>query len=120
MAKYNEILKLKDMLDKAKIPYQSFTDDCFNVKDKLNTVPKSVFDSLKNHYPAYQLRLNENIDVIEHWGSYGNEDDLLEIMGALTEEEYKDDSVLGHLTAEEVFKRFKYCYENNTSVYKEQ
>ena len=50
---------------------------------------------------------------------YGNENDLLEIMGGLTEEELKYDSVLGNLTAEEVFKRFKYCYENNTSIYEE-
>lgn len=28
--------------------------------------------------------------------------------------------VLGHLTAEEVFKRFKYCWEHQTSVYKEE
>ena len=40
-------------------------------------------------------------------------------MGALTEEEMKNDDVLGFLTAEEVFKRFKYCYENNTNVYVE-
>lgn len=36
----------------------------------------------------------------------------------LTEEERETDSVLGNLTAEEVFKRFKYCYENDTAVYK--
>lgn len=120
MAKYNEILKLKDMLDEAKIPYQSFTDDFFKVKDKLDTAPLCVVDLLRKQYPAYQLRLNKDIDVIEHWGSYGNEEDLLEIMGALTEEEHEHDSVLGHLTAEEVFKRFKYCCENNTSIYKEQ
>ena len=41
-------------------------------------------------------------------------------MGGLTEEENEDYySVLGWLTAEEVFKRFKYCYENNTDKYKD-
>lgn len=41
-------------------------------------------------------------------------------MGGLTEEEMEYDSVLGYLTAEEVFKRFKYCWEHQTSVYKEE
>lgn len=31
--KYTEISKLKEMLDEANIPYQSFTDDFFHVKD---------------------------------------------------------------------------------------
>lgn len=30
------------------------------------------------------------------------------------------DDVLGYLTAEEVFKRFKYCYKHNTSVYRKE
>lgn len=113
--KYTAILKLKEMLDKAKIPYQSFTDDFFHVKDYVYEKPWYA-----SHYPAYQLRLNKEIDVIQHFGSYGESEDLLEIMGALTEEEREDDSVLGCLTAEEVFKRFKYCYEHNTTIYKEE
>ena len=36
------------------------------------------------------------------------------------EKEEEDDSVLGYLTAEEVFKRFKYCYEHKTSTYKKE
>ena len=40
-------------------------------------------------------------------------------MGGLTEEEEEFDSVLGWLSSEEVFKRFKYCYEHNTKVYKD-
>lgn len=59
-------------------------------------------------------------DAVCHHGSYGGrQSGLLEIMGALTEEESEQDSVLGWLTAEEVFKRFKYCYEHNTRVYVE-
>lgn len=44
------------------------------------------------------------ISVIEGYGTYGVEDDLLEIMGLLTEEEQYD-SVAGWLTAENVFER---------------
>ena len=35
----------------------------------------------------------------------------------ITREELENDSVLGWLTAEEVFKRFKYCFENDSSIY---
>lgn len=118
--KYTEILKLKDMLEKANIPFE-FTDDFWGV-NKLNKRGKTnpYFAELyRNKYPAYQIRLGNLADAIEHDGSYGNEQDLLEIMGGLTAEEQLSDSVLGWLTAEEVFKRFKYCYENNTSTYEE-
>ena len=43
--------------------------------------------------------------VVEHRYSYGNYDDRLEMMGLLTEEEAKIDSVVGWLTAEDVFLR---------------
>jgi hypothetical protein len=95
--KFLEILKLKTMLEESKIPF--------------------VFKELFN---GYQIMLNDEVDAIEHDGSYGWQKDLIEIMGGLTEEENEHDSVLGYLSAEEVFKRFKYCYENKTSVYKEQ
>lgn len=77
--KYTEILKLKEMLEEANIPF-TFTDDYFGAKK---------------------------------WA----ESDQLEIMGAMTKEEQEQDGVLGRLTAEEVFKRFKYCYEHQTSEY---
>lgn len=105
MTEYTEILKLKKMLEEAKIPFE-FTDDFFDLRDYDN--------------PAYQIRLSPDVDVIQHNGSYGEEQNLLEIMGGLTAEERKVDSVKGYLTAEEVFKRFKYCYEHNTSVYVEE
>lgn len=99
---YNEIFKLKELLEKGNIPFE-----------------------FKNIYDGYQIIIkNKNnfriADAIEHKFSYGNEEDLLEIMGGLTEEEEEFDSVLGGLSSKEVFKRFKYCYENNTKVYKEE
>lgn len=97
--KYKEIFKLKKMLEREKIPFEFLKFDVMS---------------------GYQIRLNENCDVIERIGSYGEKQDLLEIMGAMTKEEMMCDSVLGYLSAKEVFKRFKYCYENNTNIYKEQ
>jgi hypothetical protein len=53
--------------------------------------------------------------VIEHSFSYGNEKDLLEIRGLMTDEEIKEehDLVLGFLTAENIFKRIEKHYKEN-------
>lgn len=114
--KYTEILKLKEMLEEANIPFE-FTDDFFNVKEKIDTGAPIAKVFYSHQYPAYQIRLGDLADAIEHCYSYGEANDQLEIMGAMTKEELEQDGVLGRLTAEEVFKRFKYCWEHQTSEY---
>ena len=116
--KYTEILKLKKMLEEANIPF-TFTDDFFDVKAKIDTGAPIAKVFYSHQYPAYQIRLGNLADVIENCYSIGCLADKLEIMGGLTEEEEEYDRVLGFLTAEEVFKRFKYCWEHQTSIYKE-
>ena len=100
--KYNEIFRLKEMLEKAKIPF--------------------VF---RNCYDGYQICYPKNNDpyacekgifdrvcsVIEHEGSYGHGRDELEIMGLLTSEEAMNDEVVGYLTAEDVFQRIENHYK---------
>ena len=84
---YTEILKLNEMLTKAKIPHS--------------------FDRLFDGYQIVYFYKGERIaDAIEHFGSYGADENLLEIMGCMTSEEEEQDEVLGYLTAGEVFKRF--------------
>lgn len=121
---YKEIFRIKKMLEEANIPFK-FTDDLFHIKDKVlkDTVSNIIY--FRKYYPSYQIIIYKNdakeeriCDAIQHCGSYGNQQDLLEIMGGLTEKEQENDSVLGYLTAEEVFKRFKQCYENGCSTYK--
>lgn len=93
--KYTAIFQLRRMLEDACIPFE--------------------FDRLRT---GYMVWLNEEIDAMQDAETDGNEQDLIEIMGAQTEEEYEDTGgILGNLTAEEVFKRFKYCYDNKTTVY---
>lgn len=60
-------------------------------------------------YPNNRKRV---CSAIEHEYSYGSYDDKIEIMGLLTEEEKKCDSVIGNLTAEEVFRRIKEHYDS--------
>ena len=85
---YKEILVLDKMLTSSGIPHTL----------------KRFFDGWQVCYPAEDDRV---MDAIEHSGSYGNEKDLLEIMGLLTPEEQKHGSVLGYLTAQKVFERIE-------------
>ena len=84
--KYNEIFRLKAMLENAGIQY----------------VFRPCFDGYQICYPSSKDRI---CSVIEHDYSYGNEKDRLEIMGLLTVEEKECDEVVGYLTAENVFER---------------
>lgn len=91
--RYKEIKRLHVMLQAARIPH---------------TFAK-IFDGYQICYPCGG---KERVaDAVEHFGSYGSENDLLEIMGLLTPEDAKGNSVLGHLTAEDVFERMRKHYQ---------
>lgn len=93
-----EIFKLKDMLQKAGIEFL-FLDESFT------------------GFQHYQIKVFEKqrqiISVIQSDGSYGQEHDLLEIMGLLTAEEWERDGVSGYLTADNVFERIKNWKKRN-------
>lgn len=99
--KYTALAKVHEMLTAEKIPhlYERF-------------------------YNGWVIRFTDGVidevDGVQHFGSYGESENLIEIIGAITKKEAEQDSVLGYLTAEEVFKRFKYCYKHKTTVYKER
>lgn len=87
---YQEILKLDQMLTDAHIPHTL----------------RRIFDGWQVCYPN-ESQDDYIMDAIEHYGSYGKEDDKIEIMGLLTPEEGEHDSILGYLTAEDVFERIR-------------
>lgn len=94
---YKEILKLNTMLDNAKIPHRTHR----------------LYDGWQVIYapchPDYWVA-----DAIETRYSYGVDDDLLELAGSLlTEEELKYDSVVGGLTAKDVFERISKHWEEH-------
>ena len=107
--RYNEILKLKNMLEKAEIPFE-FSE---------------IFSGYHITYPGNKFRI---CSVIEHDYSYGREKDLLEIQGLLTKKEYKEtqDTVIGYLTAENVFQRIEKHWKElkrnleNVNIYTEK
>lgn len=101
--KYKEIFRLKEMLETEGIPLRFF--------DRSNEAMN--FESWQLVYPDVESYDDNRIcSVIEGVGSYGQRQDLLEIRGLLTEEEEKEDSVRGWLTAENVFNRIKNHYEH--------
>ena len=93
--------------------------------DAQNAEEGASKDSANEYMGGYHLCYPKNNDpdcveketfdivcsVIEHDGSYGREQDLLEIMGLLTDEEYEHDEVVGFLSAENVFERIKKHYD---------
>lgn len=106
--KYQEILRLDKMLSEAYIPHELV----------------KLYDGWQIIYPYKKIWEWPNgkiwtsiLDAIEHFGSWGQSCDKLEIMGLLTDEEEKQHGgVLGNLTAEEVFERIKTHYESNKGV----
>lgn len=98
-----EIIRQKEMLDDAGIPYEYFEDDFFSAKG--TAIEKAL-------YPSYQIRLNDKVDVIQHLLSHGYSRNLLEIC--------EGEKVEGFLTAAEVFNRFKYHYETSMAKRREE
>ena len=91
---YNEIFRLAAMLDDENIPYE--------------------FGSMFDGYHIVYYHAGEIVcSVIEHRGSYGHENDLLEIMGLILPSDDTGDYVKGWLTAENVFERIKNHYETH-------
>lgn len=105
--KYAEIFKLKRMLEDAEIPFVFIDKSCL-----IPVMGDKKFESYQIEYPDRYLSGKRVCSVIEGYGTYGNEQDRLEIMGLLTSEEQEYDSVLGYLTAEEVFARIKEHYDS--------
>lgn len=94
---YKEILKLNIMLDNAKIPHTM----------------RRLDDGWQVIYTPYHPD-SWVADAIETRYSYGVDDDLLELAGRLlTEEELKQDSVVGGLTANDVFERISKHWEEH-------
>lgn len=100
---YTEIFRLKEMLEQANIPFV-FTDN--------------GFDCQTFRYYHYHIEYPEGVptdkrvcSVIQGYGSFGGQHNLLEIMGLLSPEEEQDDIICGWLTAENVFERIRKHYE---------
>ena len=91
-----EIERLVSMLDKACIPYERDDDTQYN------TLVDVSIKRIK--YPCID---NFVCSAIQGDYTLGGRENLIEIMGLLTDEERQFDDVRGYLTADEVFRRIK-------------
>ena len=96
--KYTEIFKLKEKLDAIDLEYE-FND----------------FGNKELNYERYQIALLDEegkriVTVVQGNYSYSGVNNKLEIMGLLTAEEEEHDSVVGWLTADEVYERIMNYY----------
>lgn len=97
---YKEIIKLQNMLVQNGIPFaiSSFKNGC------------SITVYLKDNKTEIGC-------ASEYDGSIGGNSDLLELIGPLHKTEYDNDSMIGNVTANDAFIRFKLCYNNNNANY---
>lgn len=91
MAEYKEIHRLANMLDDAGIDYEMH----------------EYWDGWQICVPADHPRGQFDGDAIQHRGSYGSEQDLIEVWG------FELEDPEGWLTAEDAFKYFKEWSEND-------
>lgn len=99
MTDLTELNKLESYLKEMHIQYERIDND--TVSDA-----NGLIVQLERHQicvPAEDNKMRE-WDAICHYGSYGYEEGLLEIMGSIVHEE-DCDSVVGYLTADDVIKR---------------
>ncbi len=100
-----EFNKLEQMLKEAGIPYEREDYEAITREDVIRLGLTHYFDRHEIFYPDSDRHIS---DVVIFYGTYGFEDGLLEQMGLLPP---CGDSVQGHLTAKEVFERWKAHYE---------
>lgn len=95
----NEMIKLIDKLNNA---FENTGNWQIVNIPAFGNLPQIIFYDENNEYLA---------DAVCHWGSYGHERGLLEVMGILSEEEADD--VEGYLTADVVFDRWMNWLKEN-------
>jgi len=115
--KYKEIVRLHEMLQEAGIEH-----DWIDREERM--VPKQERKFLRSRefwrdvdfgwqIIVYRDDGERLVSAIEGWGTYGEAEDRIEIKGLLTPEESEGDSVVGWLTAEDVFARIeRWRYEH--------
>lgn len=94
---YTEIQRLHEMLVTDGIPHRF----------------QRLYDGWQVVYPDADIWA---ISAVQHYGSYGAIDNLIEIMGGITPEEGRCNGVLGHLTAENVFKQIMKNHKKRTDT----
>lgn len=114
--KYKEIFKLKRMLEKEGIPFDWIEHNGYSKEqiEALKSIAPDIWEKYHICYPKGSFTNSDGrwISVIEGFGTFGAEEDRLEIMGGLTpwEKFAFGNEPIGGLTARNVFNRIKKDY----------
>ena len=101
--KYTEIFKLKTMLENAEIMFDWIPHFDYSEDDKFITEYSDLMGRYQICYPVFDPNYRI-VSVIEGFGTFGSEEDKLEIMLKTKDD---DGGVIGHLTADAVFTMIK-------------
>lgn len=113
VANLNELDKLEYYLKGAKIPFNRIDEDNRYVWEHGYTIGHDAMDKLdipkgwgeRHQIVAYKEDgVDVDWDVICHYGSYGYEEGLLELMGSLL---VGHNDVEGYLTADDIIERIE-------------
>lgn len=95
--KYTEILKLKEMLELAEIPFEFTT----------------LMGGYQIGYPTLPGKNDTCVcSIIQHDYSYGNTKNKIEILVLSPEKEFEGNFVLGHIDAVDAFWRIAKHFKN--------
>ena len=116
---YNEIHRLHEMLLEAGIEHD-WIDRNLQFDPDGSVLELYREQGWEPHEWGWQIVVHKPdgdrfVSAIEGYGTCGEEVDRIEIMGLLSPEESEYDSVVGYLTAENVFARIKHYFEKNCS-----
>lgn len=95
-----ELNKLEEYLKVNGILYERVDDDGYPVP-----FDGGMFD--RHQIIVYNKDGKRMWDAVCHYGSYGADEGLLEVMGIIVDEEIVGDTVEGNLTAEDIIKRIE-------------
>lgn len=115
MSKYKEIFKLKKMLEKEGIPFEFIDRFDDMVPEGKREKMRELCPDFEYYQICYPSNDNRWISIIQGLGTYGDEEDLLEIMGGMKPYDLYENNgesvVEGWLTADKVFRRIKTHYK---------
>ena len=116
---YKEIFTLDQLLTDAGIQHEFENETWEGFESELNGFYHIYYPSKEDCKRALQAyRSDISCSVIEGFCTIGNTNDRLELMGLLTENESKDEVVVGNLTAIDIFNRIKAAEEKRKELFR--
>lgn len=113
-----QALRLKELLEQTSIPFE-FIEDIYGGNyrffDERDWRSKPSY-----HINVYKKDGKKLCELHQYVGTFEYRENFVLLFGCLTESELPTFRSCRDVSADEAFKRIKYCYENNTDIYKDK